>query len=82
MLKDNRLDFITNIHKDYIVLMNNARQMFIELDKELRAFDNLPGFDDSSSRCIALARTNIETACQYTIKALCLMGEGKDESNE
>ena len=79
MLVDNRLDFITNIEQEYIDKMTALRQEFIALDKKLRDLS----VDDwinknGAARCLSIARTNLETACMYTIKTLCLMGEKKD----
>jgi hypothetical protein len=83
MLPDNRLDFISNIHEDFIAEMTEIRKDFIALDRKLR---NLSGYDEANKngalRSISLARTDIETALQYTIKALCLMGEKTEGINE
>lgn len=80
MLPDNRLDFISNIEPEFINMMTGARADFIKMDSELRALSDLPEAQkDGVNRLISLARTNIETACMYTIKALCLMGEVKPE---
>lgn len=80
MLPDNRLDFISNIEPEFINMMIGARADFIKMDSELRALSDLPEAQkDGVNRLISLARTNIETACMYTIKALCLMGEVKPE---
>lgn len=79
MLPDIRLDFISNIDSEYILTMTNFRNLFITLDDALR---KLGATDDASkegaSRCLSLARTNAEIALQYTIKALCIMGEVKE----
>jgi hypothetical protein len=78
MLPDNRLDFISDIDDEYIVMMTNARADFIKIDNELRILGSDPESDkEGVKRCLSLARTNIEIALQYTIKALCLMGEVK-----
>jgi hypothetical protein len=83
MLPDNRLGFITNIDEAFIAEMTEIRKDFIALDKKLR---NLSGYDEANKsgviRCLSLARTNIETACQYTIKSLCLMGENTGYEHE
>ena len=79
MLADNRLDFIKNEDKDYINMMADLRKDFINLDTRLRLLGGLTDFKkEGVARCIALARTNLETACQYTNKSLCLMGEKKE----
>jgi hypothetical protein len=81
MLPDNRLDFITNIDPQFIDMMTELRKEFIALDSKLRVISSLePGNKEGVARCLSLARSNIETACQYSIKALCLMGEVKVES--
>lgn len=80
MLPDNRLDFITGITPEFINMMTGARADFIKMDNELRALSAMPEAEkDGVNRLISLARTNIEIACMYTIKALCLMGEVKPE---
>lgn len=80
MLPDNRLDFISNIEQDKIDIMSVIRQQFIMLDDALRTISKYDGADrDGVLRCLSLARTNIETALQQTIKALCLIGEIKEE---
>jgi hypothetical protein len=77
---NNRLDFITNIKPEAIEAMTLMRKEFIALDSELQDLEDL-GCDESNfesaMRCVSLARTNIEIACQFTIKALCLIGEVK-----
>jgi hypothetical protein len=83
MLPDNRLDFISNIEPEFIGMMTGARADFIKMDDELRKLSDLAeGQRDGVNRCISLARTNIEIALQYTIKALCLMGEKQTENAE
>jgi len=78
MLPDIRLDFITNIDTQFIDMMTELRKEFIALDSKLRVLSSLqPAEREGVARCLSLARTNIETACQYSIKALCLMGEVK-----
>ena len=79
MLPDNRLDYISNIEPQFIDMMTVLRQEFIVLDAKLRVMSSLePAKRDGVSRCLSLARTNIETALQQAIKALCLMGEIKE----
>lgn len=80
MLPDNRLDFISNIDPDYINMMTDLRKDFIALDARLRLLGTIESSKkDGVGRCLSIARTNIETACQYAIKSLCLMGEIKPE---
>ena len=62
-------------------MLTSIRKKFIALDEELRNFDELGCHEDNfnqAMRCVAIARTNIETACQYAIKSLCLIGEVKE----
>jgi hypothetical protein len=76
---DTRLDFISKIDPHFIDAMTEIRQKFIELDDELKRFEHYNNFSTSgAARTLAIARTNIETACQYAIKSLCLCGEVKE----
>jgi len=72
---DNRLDFITNIEQTFINQMSAIRAKFIELDQELQAMGLDPFLDSTSSRTLAISRTNLETSLMYAIKTLCLLGE-------
>lgn len=77
MLPDNRLDFITNIQPAYIKSMTTIREEFIALENKIKSIgDNTT--DSSVLRCVSISRTHIETALQYAIKALCIMGEDKE----
>ncbi len=79
MLPDIRLDFITNIEKEYIDKMTFIRKEFMALDHKLRTYVELETINnDGAARCLSIARTHIETACQYAIKSLCIMGEIKE----
>lgn len=79
MLPDIRLDYITNIDAQFLDMMTELRKEFIALESKLRVMSSLqPAEREGVARCLSLARTNIETACQYSIKALCLMGEVKE----
>lgn len=79
MLPDIRLDYITQIDQQFLDMMTEVRKEFIALDSKLRVISSLePAEREGVARCLSLARTNIETACQYTIKSLCLMGEVKE----
>ena len=83
MLPDNRLDFITNIDPEFINMMTGARADFIKIDNNLRGLSSYTQAErEGVKRCLSLARTNIETAIQYTIKALCIMGEQLPEKSE
>ena len=77
-MQDIRLDFITNINPEYITAMTTLRKQFIKLDEQLSQFGDIDDAKkDGVQRCLSIARTHIETACQYAIKALCLCGETK-----
>lgn len=81
-MQDIRLDFITNIEPVAIELMTDIRQKFIALDRAIvdfqESYPNISnGHNQQAARCASIARTHIETACQYAIKALCLCGEQK-----
>jgi len=79
MLPDIRLDYITKIDEQFLDMMTELRKEFIALDSKLRVMSSLqPAEREGVARCLSLARTNIETACQYSIKALCLMVEVKE----
>lgn len=83
MLPDNRLDFISDIEPEFINMMTGARADFIKIDNNLRGLSGYTQAENEGvNRCLSIARTNIETACQYTIKALCLMGEKTTEKAE
>jgi len=75
-MQDIRLDFISNIDPEYIESMTRLRKEFINLDQKL---SQLGDIDDAkkegAQRCLSIARTNLETACMYGIKSLCIMGE-------
>lgn len=78
MLPDIRLDFIANIDPQFVDMMTSLRNQYMELDSKLRAISSLDAAKrDGVGRCLSIARTEIETALQYSIKALCLMGEIK-----
>jgi len=76
---DNRLDCITEF-KDVnkaIKEMASYRNRFVELDELLKEMDDETKEKPAVSRCIALARTNLEIGLQYSIKAICLKWEKK-----
>jgi hypothetical protein len=78
-MQDLRLDFITDIDQRYIDMMTSARKEFIRLDQELQVMGDMENAGETgAARCVSIARTHMETALQYTIKALCLMGENKN----
>ena len=82
MLPDNRLDFISDIDPQFIDMMTVLRQEFILMDGKLRVIGSLTEAQrEGVARCLSLARTNIETALQQAIKALCLMGENLPKEN-
>lgn len=77
---NNRLDFISEFtnQDEAINEMKACRNRYIELDGRLReTADEVPS-NPEACRCIAIARSHIETALQYSIKALCLKWEKKD----
>jgi hypothetical protein len=79
MLPDIRLDSISNIDHEFIKVMTQYRKRFIELDNDLRGLGILSeSKKEGAARCLSIARTNIETACMYAIKAICIMGENKE----
>lgn len=75
MALDIRLDFISNINQTEIDRMTEIRKKYIELDKELQKISDDMNGDSAGLRAIALARTNLEIACQFSIKSLCILGE-------
>lgn len=80
MALDIRLDFVKNIRNEFIDQMTSIRSDFIALDSRLITMaDNT--IDPAALRTISIARTELETACQYAIKSLCLMGEIKEPTN-
>lgn len=79
MALDIRLDFINNINPMYVEKMTEIRKGFIAIDNLLQGMaDEATSKNDSAAaRCVALARTANEQACQSTIKSLCILGEIK-----
>jgi len=75
MALDIRLDFISNINQTEIDRMTEIRKKYIELDKELQKISDDMNGDSAGLRAIALARTNLEIALQFSIKSLCILGE-------
>jgi len=76
MLPDIRLDFINKIKPVFIEMMTDVRVNFIGLDDILRQLSDMETAQrEGVIRCLSIARENLETACQYTIKSLCIMGE-------
>jgi hypothetical protein len=79
MLTDIRLDSISNIDPQFIDMIKKFRDEMITIDAKLRAISSLNEANcEGVLRCLSLARTNIEMASKYGIKALCLMGEVKE----
>lgn len=80
---NNRLDFIKHIEDDAIEMMEDIRAMFINLDEKIVDFEEAypdisNGQNYAAARAASLARTHLEIALQFTIKALCLCGEMKE----
>lgn len=77
-----RLDYITNIEENAIEMMTDIRNEFITLDMSIQEIEECypdlgTGENPAASRSLSIARTHLETALQFTIKALCLCGELK-----
>ncbi len=75
MALDIRLDFIRNINQTEIERMTEIRKKFIALDDELKLITDQLFDKAAGQRVVALARTNLEIACQFAIKSLCILGE-------
>ncbi len=77
MALDIRLDFIVKVDPTYIEKMNEVRKAFIAIDDMLKELADEAGEkkDSAASRCVALARTANESACQSAVKSLCILGE-------
>lgn len=75
MALDIRLDFIDNIKQEQLEQMTAIRKKFIALDEELKVIADSFEDNPAGARIVALARTNIEIACQFAIKSLCILGE-------
>lgn len=75
---NNRLDFISEFEDKEAAMreMIQCRKDYIAIDDILRSYLNKP-VSPALARCVALARTNLEQALQYSIKALCLLHEKK-----
>jgi hypothetical protein len=83
MTSEIRLDFISDIDPKYLKASADLRKEFIALDRKLRELSIHPDAKkEGASRCLSLARTNMETACMYAIKSLCIMGENKEENKQ
>jgi hypothetical protein len=80
MALDIRLDFISNINPVYVEKMTEIRKGFIAVDDLLKGMAMEASLKNNSaaSRSVALARTANESACQSTIKSLCILGEVKE----
>jgi hypothetical protein len=79
MALDIRLDFINKIAPASIEAMTDMRKAFIQIDDMLKLLADkaAEAKDSAAARCVALARTANEQACQSTIKSLCILGEIK-----
>ena len=78
---DIRLDFIKKIDPANIEMMTILRNKFIDLDNEMKDFEEFGCHDDNvqaAMRSLSIARTHLETSCMHAIKALCLIGEVKE----
>jgi hypothetical protein len=75
MALDIRLEHIT-IDSDGLKKIYHIRAKFIALDDILKSmFDDASNNDGAACRAVALARTANEQACQYAMKALCILCE-------
>lgn len=83
---NNRLDYINNFEDGAIEKMTEMRAKFIALDEELRMMlyigVNTITPNEALKRSIALARTNLEQALQYSIKSLCLKHEKREDDDK
>ncbi len=76
-LPDHRLDFIQKFKDGYVEQMTEMRERFTELDEHLIFHELDDNFNEEAARTLELARTHLETALQYSIKTICLIGEDK-----
>lgn len=77
---DTRLDFITKIDPAKIEMMTALRKKFVDLEKEMRKFEDLDWHDDNvqaAMHSLSMTTTHLGTSCMYAIKTLCLIGELK-----
>ena len=74
---DNRLDYIRNIEENCINKMTDLRGMYMALDSLIGSQGDLMKDNRAGQRAVSLARANLEISLQFTIKALCLLGEIK-----
>lgn len=75
MALDIRLDYIKNIDQVQIECITKIRKLYMSLDDELKIISDQLANKPAGARAAALARTNLEIACQFSIKSLCLLGE-------
>jgi hypothetical protein len=76
---NNRLDFISNIAASGLEHMKDIRKCYMQLDDLLVHHSKMPErpLDAAASRALALARTHLEIALQFSIKTLCIQYEIK-----
>lgn len=74
---NNRLDYIGAFKPGYVPKMEAYRRKFIDLDYELQKLEQDENISSDSKRTLGIARTGIESSCQYVIKTICLLGEDK-----
>ncbi len=75
LLPSHRLDYISKFKEGYVDQMNDLRSKFIFLDAYLFLLSEDPNISTESIRTLEIARTHLETACQFGIKTVCLLGE-------
>jgi hypothetical protein len=80
MMMDLKLGNIVLNDDHYINLINEFKDAYIALDKEINSLstDKIP---ISATRCLSLARTELEKSSMYTSKAIALIGEHNDAAN-
>lgn len=83
MLPDNRLTPVAAVDEDFARMIIKCRSDYEHIDSNLRDLSALVEADkEGVMRCISTARTHLEMASMYTVKALCLMGEINPEQIE
>lgn len=74
--KDNHLEHMGKFKNEiYVLRMDVMRKEFIKLDNELREIVEDEEVNPHAMRTVALARTHLETALQYAIKTICILGQ-------
>lgn len=76
---DIRLDYVSKFkdQEKAITEMTALRAQYMALDATLKNMTELGNGDPAFLRSLSIARTHLETSCQYGIKSLCLGYEDK-----